>query len=63
MPAGLAYHLQAVAPVVVVLVEPLVRVPPRVLQKEEKHGKAGVTVLAELDFEGVKHHREGAPSS
>ena len=49
---------------VAVPVVPLVlRVPPRVLQKEEKHGTAGVTVLAELDFERVKHHREEAPSS
>ena len=47
-----------------VLVDPLVlRVPPRVLRKEEKHGTAGVAVLAELGFERVKHHREEAPSS
>ena len=56
----LVYRLQVVVLVVVVLVGPLVRVPPRVLQKEARHGMAWVTVLAELDF---KHRREGAPSS
>ena len=63
MPVELVCHLQVVVPVVVALVDPLVRVPPRVLQKEEKHGTAGATVLAELGFERVKHHREEAPSS
>ena len=57
----LVYCLQVVAPAVAVLVDPLVlRVPPRVLRKEAKNGTAGVTALAEPDFEEAKHHREGA---
>ena len=61
MPAGLVYPLQVVAPVVVVLVDPLaLHVPPHVLWKEEKHGKAGGAGLAELDFEGVKDGSEVA---
>ena len=64
MPAVLVYPLLVVVPAVAVPVDPLVlRVPQHVLRKEEKHGTAGVAVLAELDFEKVKHPMEGAPSS
>ena len=56
MPVELVYPLLVVVLAVAVLADPLVlRLPPRVLQKEEKHGTAGVTVLAEPDFERVKH--------
>ena len=64
MPVELVCPLLVVVLAVVALVDPLVlRVPPRVLQKEEKHGTAGVTGLAEFDFEEAKHRKEGDPSS
>ena len=63
MPVALVYPLLVVVLAVVVLVVPLVPPHVRVLRKEEKHGTAGVTVLAELDFEEAKHRKEGAPSS
>lgn len=65
MPVGLVCRLLLLVVLVVVLVShPLVlRVPPRVQRKEEKHGKAGGAGLAELDFGGVRDRTEGAPSS
>ena len=60
----LVYRLQVVAPAVAVLVDPLVlRVPPRVLRNEERHGTTEKAGLAELNFEGATDRREGAPSS